>query len=92
MKLIRTTPVNPDDTLGRGMDLALVTVLFTGAGYALDRWLGLFPWLTVGLLLFAVVGQFVAMRYRYEATMQRLEAERRERAAGGAAQREGTSA
>jgi hypothetical protein len=31
----------------------------------------------IALMLLAVVGQFVSMRYRYEERMQQLEAERR---------------
>lgn len=77
--------VSADDTLGRGMDLALTLLLFLGFGYALDRWLGLFPLFSITLVVLASVGMFVRMRYTYEATMQRLEAERN--AARGAAGR-----
>jgi F0F1-type ATP synthase assembly protein I len=81
VKLIRRPNFNPDDQLGRGMDLALVTLLFTAIGYGIDRWLGTRPAFTIALLIFAVVGQFVSMRYRYEAAMQQHEAARREAAA-----------
>jgi hypothetical protein len=76
VKLIPRTPINPDDNVGRGMDLALVTLLFLGVGYGLDRWLGTAPAFTIGLVVFALVGQFVTMWYRYEATMRDLEAQR----------------
>lgn len=77
MKLIPRPSVNPDDTLGRGMDLALVSIVFLGLGYLLDRWLGTQPLFMIVLFLLAVIGQFISMRYRYEARMQQLEAERR---------------
>jgi hypothetical protein len=65
-----------DDTLGRGMDIALTLVVFLGLGYMLDRWLGLFPLFTISLVVIAAVGAFVRLRYVYEATMARHEAER----------------
>ncbi len=66
-----------DDTLGRGMDLALTVLLFLGIGYALDQWLGLFPLFTITLVVFAAVGSFARLMYTYQATMEHLEAERR---------------
>jgi F0F1-type ATP synthase assembly protein I len=81
VKLIRRPDFNPDDQLGRGMDLALVTLVFTGIGYGIDSWLGTRPVFTIGLLVLAVIGQFVSMRYKYEAAMQQHEAARREAAA-----------
>ena len=76
VKLIPRPQINNDDAIGRGMDLVLVTVLFVGIGYGLDRWLGTKPVFMIVMLGIGVVGQFVAMRYRYEATMQNLEAQR----------------
>ena len=63
-------------TLGRGMDFALVVLAFLGIGYGLDRWLGTRPLFMVGLVVFSVVGQFIKMYFEYTATMQQLEAER----------------
>ncbi len=63
-------------TLGRGMDFALVVLVFLGIGYGLDRWLGTRPLFMVGLVVFSVVGQFIKMYFEYTATMQQLEAER----------------
>lgn len=76
MKLLPRKPIDTDDTIGRGMDLALVTLVFLGIGYGLDRWLGTRPVFMISLVVFAVVGQFAAMWYRYDATMRNLEAER----------------
>ena len=65
-------------TLGRGMDFALVVLVFLGIGYGLDRWLGTRPGFMIGLTVFAVVGQFVKMYYDYTNTMEQLEAQRAE--------------
>jgi F0F1-type ATP synthase assembly protein I len=65
-------------TLGRGMDFALVVLVFLGIGYGLDRWLGTRPGFMIGLTVFAVVGQFIKMYYDYTATMEQLEAQRAE--------------
>ena len=63
-------------TLGRGMDFALVVLVFLGIGYGLDRWLGTRPLFMVGLVVFSVIGQFIKMYFEYTATMQELEAQR----------------
>lgn len=76
MKLLPSKPINADDTLGRGMDLALVTLVFLGLGYALDRWLGTEPLLMITLVVVSMVGQFVKMWFDYDAKMKALEAER----------------
>ena len=65
-----------DDTLGRGMDVALTLLVFLAIGWLIDRWLGLFPLFTISLVLFSAVGSFLRMKYVYDATMERLEAER----------------
>jgi F0F1-type ATP synthase assembly protein I len=71
-------------TLGRGMDFALVVLVFLGLGYALDRWLGTRPLFMIGLVLFATIGQFIKMYFEYTAEMKEHEAQR---AAGSAARR-----
>ena len=65
-----------DDGLGRGMDLALTLLVFLLVGYGLDQWLGLFPVFTISLVVFAAIGSFIRMKFVYDATMERLEAER----------------
>ncbi len=65
-----------DATLGHGMEMALTVLVFLGIGWAIDAWLGIFPVFTIGLVLLAAAGMFVRLKYTYEATMQRLEAER----------------
>jgi hypothetical protein len=70
-----------DDTVGRGMDIALTVALFFGIGFALDHWLGTTPWFMIGLTVLASIGFFISSKYQYEARMERHEAERQERAA-----------
>jgi F0F1-type ATP synthase assembly protein I len=65
-----------DDSLGRGMDVALTVLVFLVLGWLLDSWLGLFPLFTISLVLFSATGSFLRMKYVYDATMERLEAER----------------
>lgn len=65
-----------DGGLGHGMDLALVSLLFLGIGYALDRWLGTKPVFMISLFLIAMVGQFIKMWYAYDLKMRAHEAER----------------
>jgi len=77
VKLLPRKPVNAADNLGRGMDFALVTLVFLGLGYVLDRWLGTRPLFMIGLVVFAMVGQFVRMWFEYDAAMTQLEDERR---------------
>ena len=82
MKLLPTKRISADDNVGKGMDLALSLLVFLGIGYGLDQWLGTKPWCMVGLVLVVAVGQFVKLKYDYEGTMQRLEAERAQRTTG----------
>ena len=70
---VRVVP-SSDDSLGRGMDMALTLLVFLGLGALIDRWLGLFPVFTITLVLFAAVGTFVRMKLVYDATMERHEA------------------
>ena len=64
------------ETLGKGMDFALVMLFFLGIGALVDHWLGTWPAFAIGLMLFAVVGQFISMYYQYKAAMDEHEAER----------------
>ena len=58
------------------MDFALVTLLFLGVGYALDRWLGTRPVFMIILVVVSIVGQFVRMWFDYEKKMAQHEADR----------------
>lgn len=79
----RRVAASGDDSLGRGMDVALTLLVFLGIGWLVDAWLGIFPAFTIGLVVFAAVGSFVRLKYVYDARMEQLEAERR--AAGDSA-------
>jgi F0F1-type ATP synthase assembly protein I len=70
------TATATDSNVGRGMDLALVTLVFLGIGYVLDRILDTKPVFMIALFLFAVIGQFVKMWLGYDSKMRVLEAER----------------
>jgi len=65
-----------DDKIGKGIDVALVTLTFLGVGYLLDRWLGTKPLFMVGLVLLGLIGEFVRFWYDYDARMKVLEAQR----------------
>ncbi len=64
------------DTLGRGMDVALTLGVFVVLGWLLDSWLGTTPFFMISLTVIAAVGQFLRMKYVYDAEMERLEGER----------------
>ncbi len=68
-----------DQTLGKGMDFALVVLVFLGIGWAVDSWLGTRPAFMIGLVVLAVVGQFIKMYYDYKAAMDVHVAERTEK-------------
>jgi ATP synthase protein I len=79
VKLLPRQPVRPvrsDDNVGRGMDFALVTLVFLGVGYGLDRWLGTRPVFMIILVVVSIVGQFARMWFDYEKKMRQHEADR----------------
>ncbi|MET0324532.1 MAG: AtpZ/AtpI family protein, partial [Ilumatobacteraceae bacterium] len=81
MKLLPTNSraSRSDNTVGRGMDVALTIGLFFGIGAALDHWLGTTPWFMIGLTIVASIGFFYSFKFQYTARMEQLEAERAER-------------
>lgn len=72
--------INPnktsDDGLGRGMEFAILVLMFLGIGYGLDRWLDTKPVFMISLVVIALIGQFASMWYSYSARMKHLEQER----------------
>ena len=81
------------DGLARGMEFALLTLLFLGIGYALDRWFGTKPVFMIILVVVSVVGQFASLWYGYDERMKQHEAERAGNARGQAGrQRTGKAA
>lgn len=75
----RGVSTGSSESMGRGAELAVSVGLFTVGGLALDGALGTRPWMTIGLVCFAMAGNFVRMYYGYSARMETLERERRER-------------
>jgi F0F1-type ATP synthase assembly protein I len=89
MKIIRQNIRAPrsDDSFGRGMDIALTVAVFFAIGLVLDRWLGTTPLFMIVLTVLAVVGFFLSLKYRYDAAMTQLEAERAAKASRSGARR-----
>ena len=65
-----------DDTLGRGMEMALVTLVFLGLGFGVDAVVGTTPLFTIAFVVFAFAGQFVKLYFTYTHRMKALEADR----------------
>ena len=77
MKLLpKQTRVDTQDSLGLGIEAALITALFFGLGYGLDRLLGTTPIFMIVLTVVGAVGLFAKWKYRYDDRMNELEAER----------------
>ncbi len=64
------------DTVGRGMDMAITLAAFLVLGWLVDRWLGTAPVFLIVFVVVSSIGQFLRMKYTYDAEMERLEAER----------------
>jgi F0F1-type ATP synthase assembly protein I len=78
MKLLdKQTRVRNDDGLGMAIEIALIMALFGLAGWALDNWLDTLPIFLIVMTVLGAVGLFAKYKYRYDATMDELEAERR---------------
>lgn len=75
----RAVASGSSDSMGRGAELAVSVGLFTVGGLLLDGALDTRPWMTIGLVCFAMAGNFARMYYAYTAKMETLERERRER-------------
>ena len=55
--------------LSRALEFAATTVVFSVAGWFLDRWAGTAPVFVIALTVLSLVGQFVRMYYAYSAEM-----------------------
>jgi ATP synthase protein I len=56
-----------------GIAMVLATVIGLGVGYALDRWLGTNPWLTLIGLGFGIAAGFVILFRTVKATERNLD-------------------
>ena len=72
-----------DAGISQGTELAGSVVVFFGIGFGIDKWVGTTPLFMIGLVLFAVVAQFVKMYYVYSSAMRHLEKKRAEETRGG---------
>jgi F0F1-type ATP synthase assembly protein I len=77
MKLLpKQTRVDTQDSLGLGIEAAIIAVLFLGVGYGLDRLFGTTPIFMIVLTVVGAVGLFAKWKYRYDDRMNELEAQR----------------
>lgn len=60
--------------MSRGLELALVPVMFGALGLLVDSWLDTRPLFVIAFAVFGVVGVFVKMWIGYDAEMRRQEA------------------
>ena len=82
MKLLpKQTRVDTQDSLGLGIEAAVITVLSFGVGYGLDRLFDTTPIFMIVLTVVGAVGLFAKWKYRYDDRMNELEAERTARTA-----------
>lgn len=80
MKLLpKQTRVNTEDSLGLGIEVAVILALFFAAGFGLDRLFGTTPILMIVCTILGAVGLFAKFKYRYEERMDELEAQRANR-------------
>ncbi|NND75498.1 MAG: AtpZ/AtpI family protein [Ilumatobacter sp.] len=77
MKLLPTqTRIDTQDSLGHGMDAAILLVVFLAAGYGLDRLFGTIPVFMVLMTVLGSIGLFLKFKYRYDERMDELEGRR----------------
>ena len=69
--------VNTEDSVGLGIEAAVIIALFLGIGYVLDRIFGTTPIFMIVMTVLGAVGLFTKLKYRYDDRMDELEAERR---------------
>jgi len=88
MKLLPKQPrVNTEDSLGLGIEVAVIIALFFGLGFVLDRVLGTTPLFMIAMTLVGSVGLFAKFKYRYDDRMAELEAQRAAKSAAAARRR-----
>ena len=61
-------------TWTRAFELVMTPMIFGGAGWLLDRWVGTWPVFTLVLFALCIVGLFVRAYYAYAADMAKQEA------------------
>lgn len=76
----RPIATSSGDSLGRGAEMAISVLVFSVIGLLLDAVIGTTPTITIALVVFSLVGNFVRMYYQYKAVMDTQVAERLSRA------------
>ncbi len=89
MKLLPKQPrvANTEDSVGLGIEAAVIIALFLGLGYVLDRIVGTTPVFMIIMTMVGAIGLFAKLKYRYDDRMDELEAERRASTASAATSR-----
>ena len=85
MKLLPKQPrvnANPNgDSLGLGIEAAVILALFFFAGFGLDHLFSTRPVFMIVMTLIGSIGLFAKYKYSYEEKMTQLEAERANKSA-----------
>lgn len=77
MKLLPKQPrVNTEDSLGMGIEVAIILAMFFGLGFGIDYLLGTTPIFMIVMTLLGSVGLFAKFKYRYDERMDYHEAQR----------------
>ena len=85
MDLLSNKHPDTNNGIGRGMEFAVLVLVFVGVGYLLDRLFGTKPLFMIVFVVLALVGQFASLYYSYDMRMKALEAERADGARSGKA-------
>lgn len=85
MDLLPDKRPDSNEGIGRGMEFAILVLVFLGVGYLLDRLFGTKPVFMIVFVMLALVGQFASLYYSYDMRMKALEAKRAEGARSGKA-------
>ena len=72
----KQTRADTQDSLGLGIEAAVIMAMFFGVGYGLDWLFGTTPIFMIVFSVLGAVGLFVKWKYRYDDRMNELEAER----------------
>jgi ATP synthase protein I len=77
MKLLpKQTRVDTQDSVGLGIEAAVILLMFLGIGYVLDRVFSTMPVFMIVFTFVGAIGLFAKWKYRYDERMDELEAER----------------
>jgi F0F1-type ATP synthase assembly protein I len=69
--------VNTEDSVGLGIEAAVIIALFLGFGALLDWVFGTTPLFMIIMTIVGAIGLFAKLKYRYDDRMDELEEQRR---------------